>query len=67
MNWEQIEGKWKQFRGEVRSRWGKLTDDDLEQVKGSRDILIGKLEERYGYSKERAEQEVREWSDALRS
>lgn len=62
MNDDILEGKWKQLRGEFKQWWGKLTDDDLDQISGERDKLIGKLQERYGYSKQQAEQEVnRHW------
>jgi uncharacterized protein YjbJ (UPF0337 family) len=62
MNWDQIEGKWKQVKGTVKQKWGKLTDDDLEVIAGSRDKLVGKIQERYGIGKETAEQEVDSWS-----
>jgi uncharacterized protein YjbJ (UPF0337 family) len=61
MNWDTIEGKWKQFTGSMRERWGKLTDDDLHQIAGKRDQLLGKLQERYGWSRDRAEKDLREW------
>lgn len=62
MNWDQIEGKWKQFRGSVKQQWGKLTDDDLDQIAGVRDKFVGKLQERYGLAKEEAERRADEWS-----
>jgi uncharacterized protein YjbJ (UPF0337 family) len=65
MNWDIIEGKWKQMRGQAKQKWGKLTDDDLDQIGGKRDQLIGKLQERFGYERDRAEREVREWSQRL--
>ena len=46
MNWDQIEGNWKQFKGEARQQWGKLTDDELEQVKGQREELVGRIQEK---------------------
>jgi uncharacterized protein YjbJ (UPF0337 family) len=58
MNDDILKGGAKQFRGQLRQLWGKLTDDDVEQVAGSKDKLIGKLQERYGYSREQAQQEV---------
>ena len=58
MNSDILEGRWKQMRGELRSWWGRLTDDDLEQIGGQKDKLLGKLQERYGYTRERAQQEV---------
>jgi uncharacterized protein YjbJ (UPF0337 family) len=65
MNWEQVEGKWKQYAGKAREKWGKLTDDDLEMVKGRRDQLAGKIQERYGIAKEAAEQQIDEFSRSL--
>jgi uncharacterized protein YjbJ (UPF0337 family) len=62
MNWEQIEGRWKQLKGAVKQRWGKLTDDDLEVIAGKRDELLGKLQERYGITKEEAEKQLVQWS-----
>ncbi len=61
MNWDQIEGKWKQVRGTVKQKWGKLTDDDLDVIDGHRDKLVGKIQERYGLAKDAAEQEVDSW------
>jgi uncharacterized protein YjbJ (UPF0337 family) len=58
MNEDVIEGQWKQMRGKVQEWWGKLTDDDLDQINGKRDQLIGKLQERYGYTRDRAVREV---------
>lgn len=61
MNWEQIEGNWEIFKGKVKQQWGKLTDDDLEQIEGKRTELIGRLKYRYGYAKERVEKELEEF------
>jgi len=58
MNADVFAGKWKQAKGQVKEWWGNLTDDDLTRVDGSRDKLVGVLQERYGYAKERAEQEI---------
>jgi uncharacterized protein YjbJ (UPF0337 family) len=55
-----LEGKWKQLKGEVKIWWGRLTDDDLDQIAGSKDKLIGKLQERYGYARDQAEKEADE-------
>ena len=63
MNWDTIEGNWKQFRGKVKQKWGDLTDDDLDVSYGKRTELIGRLQERYGKTREEAEREVREWSE----
>jgi uncharacterized protein YjbJ (UPF0337 family) len=65
MNWDQMEGKWKQFQGSVKQKWGKLTDDDLTFIGGSRDRLVGKLQERYGMKKEEAENRATEWIDSV--
>jgi len=61
MNWDQLEGKWKQMKGSLRDRWGKLTDDDLERIAGKRDKLVGILQERYGWQQEQAERESDQW------
>jgi len=58
MNEDTFEGKWKQAKGQIKQWWGDLTDDDLKQIEGSRDKLVGKLQERYGYSRQRADDEV---------
>ena len=59
--WDRIEGSWKQMSGKVKEQWGKLTDDDLQTVAGKRDQLLGKIQERYGYAKDKAESEVRDF------
>jgi uncharacterized protein YjbJ (UPF0337 family) len=61
MNWDRIEGNWKQFTGKVQEQWGKLTDDDLQMVQGRRNELVGRIQERYGYARDRAEREVDDW------
>jgi uncharacterized protein YjbJ (UPF0337 family) len=58
MNWDQVEGKWRQYKGQVREKWGELTDDDVHVISGKREELIGKIQERYGYAKDRAAKEV---------
>lgn len=58
MNEDIFEGKWNQFKGNVREWWGKLTDDDIERIGGKKDKLLGALQERYGYTRERADEEV---------
>lgn len=58
MNEDTFEGKWKQVKGQIKEWWGELTDDDLKQVEGNRDKLVGKLQERYGYTRQRAEDDV---------
>jgi uncharacterized protein YjbJ (UPF0337 family) len=58
MNWDRIEGKWKQSKGKFREKWGKLTDDDLDVIAGKRDQLVGRLQERYGIAKDEAEKQA---------
>jgi uncharacterized protein YjbJ (UPF0337 family) len=65
VNWDQVEGKWKQVTGSARQRWGKLTDNDWEIIAGKRDQLIGRIQERYGVAREEAEKQADEWSRAL--
>jgi uncharacterized protein YjbJ (UPF0337 family) len=61
MNWEQVQGNWKQFAGKAREKWGKLTDSDFEKIAGKRDQLVGRIQESYGIAKEDAERQVREF------
>ena len=58
MNWDRIEGNWKQFTGRVKEQWGKLTDDDIDVIAGKRDQLVGKIQESYGITKDEAEKQV---------
>lgn len=60
MNWDQVRGKWMEMKGEIKQRWGKLTDDDLTVINGKREALAGKLIERYGKTKEQVEVELAE-------
>ena len=64
MNKDQADGNWKQFKGKVKEKWGKLTDDDLTVVEGKRDQLVGKIQERYGYQKDQAEIELKDWESS---
>jgi len=61
MNTDQLQGKWKQMKGSVKERWGKLTDDDFDIINGQREQLIGRVQERYGIAKEEAQKQVDEW------
>ena len=65
MNWETVEGKWTEMKGEVKSRWAKITDDDLKNLSAKKDHLVGKIQQRYGVMKEDAEREVDEWIKKL--
>lgn len=58
MNWQEVQGKWKEYSGKARERWGRLSDDDLEKIAGKRDQLIGKIQQSYGIAKEEAEKQV---------
>jgi uncharacterized protein YjbJ (UPF0337 family) len=62
MNWDQIEGSWKELKGKVRQKWGKLTDDEVDQISGKREELVGRLQKKYGYARDAAEREVDDWS-----
>ncbi len=62
MNWNEIEGNWKQFTGKVKEKWGNLTDDDLDTINGKRDQLIGKIQAKYGIAREEAEKQVEDIS-----
>ena len=61
MNWDQVEGKWKQLRGSVKEKWGKLTDSDLDQIGGQREKLAGLIQERYGIAKEETTRQIDAW------
>jgi uncharacterized protein YjbJ (UPF0337 family) len=62
MNWDQIEGKWAEWTGKAQQQWGKLTDDDLQEAKGDRRELAGKIQHRYGVTKEEAERQIDDWT-----
>jgi uncharacterized protein YjbJ (UPF0337 family) len=64
MNWVRVEGNWNEFKGKVQQKWGKLTKDDLDVVKGKRTELAGRLQQRYGYAKDQAEKEIDIWLNA---
>jgi uncharacterized protein YjbJ (UPF0337 family) len=65
MNWEQIQGQWKQLKGKLKMKWGRLTDDDLDFIAGQKDVLVGKIQERYGLKKEEALRQVEEWNSTI--
>jgi len=67
MNWHQIQGKWQEYRGQVKQRWGKLTDNDLTVIQGKRDVLAGKLLATYGNTKEQVEKEIAEFEASCKS
>ena len=65
MNWDQIEGNWKQLKGKALENWGELTNDELDQARGERDQLVGLIQEKYGKARADAEKEVDEWTARL--
>ncbi len=62
MNWDRIEGNWKQFTGKVKEEWGDLTDDEIAEANGNREQLAGRIQERYGVAKDEAERQVDTWA-----
>ena len=62
MNWDRVEGNWKQFKGKVKEQWGRLTDDDLDVIDGKKDQLAGKIQESYGVSKDEANSQIDRWA-----
>lgn len=62
MNWDRIEGNWKRLKGKVRAQWGRLTDDELEQIGGKRDKLAGSLQESYGIAQDEAENQIQDFA-----
>jgi uncharacterized protein YjbJ (UPF0337 family) len=65
MSWNVIEGNWKQFKGKVKETWGELTDDELDQIAGKRDILLGKIQEKYGIAQNEADKRIRDFERTL--
>jgi uncharacterized protein YjbJ (UPF0337 family) len=65
MNWDQIEGKWKELSGKALASWGELTDKELDQIAGKREQLIGKLQQKYGLAREEAERQADKWAKNL--
>lgn len=66
MNWDQVEGKWKQLKGSAREHWGEFTDSDLEVIAGNQEKLVGKLQERYGYAREQAQRVADDWLKSMK-
>lgn len=65
MNEDRINGQWKQLAGKLKTKWGKLTDDDLKQAEGNSEYLVGKVQERYGIARDEAEKQVKEFQKGL--
>jgi uncharacterized protein YjbJ (UPF0337 family) len=66
MNWDQVQGSWKQFKGQVKQKWGDLTDDEIDRVEGRQEELSGLIQKKYGRTREEADREVNEWAGTLR-
>jgi uncharacterized protein YjbJ (UPF0337 family) len=66
MNWDQVAGKWKQYKGQAKEKWGKMTDDDLDVIDGRRQQLVGKIQERYGLARDAAESQADEFVRSLK-
>lgn len=62
MNWDRVQGNWKQLKGKVQEQWGQLTDDDFDKIEGRREQLVGRIQERYGIAKDEAERQVDSWT-----
>jgi uncharacterized protein YjbJ (UPF0337 family) len=65
MNWDRVQGNWKQFKGKAQQKWGKLTNDDWDVIEGGREELVGRIQERYGKRRDEAEREVDDWARTL--
>jgi len=66
MDWNRIEGSWKDLKGKVREKWAKLTDQDLDEIRGKKDQLIGKIQNYYGYGKDQVNKELNDFSTSLK-
>ena len=66
MNWDRIEGNWKQVKGSVKEQWGKLTDDELDVIAGKRASLVGRIQESYGISKDEVETQLADWQERMK-
>ncbi len=64
--WNMIQGSWHQLAGTIHQQWGKLTDDDIAQINGNREVFVGKLQERYGYTQAEANEQIDRWADHLK-
>jgi uncharacterized protein YjbJ (UPF0337 family) len=65
MNWDRVQGNWKQFKGKVQEQWGKLSDDHIDVINGRREMLAGKLQESYGITKDEAERQISDWEHSV--
>ena len=65
MNWDRVEGNWKEFKGKAQQKWGKLTNNDLDVIEGKRVELSGRLQKRYGYAKDEADRQIDTWVNTI--
>lgn len=65
MNWDRIEGNWRELKGKAKEQWGKLTDDDVDVIAGKRDQMVGRVQKAYGISRDEADKQVRDWESRL--
>jgi uncharacterized protein YjbJ (UPF0337 family) len=65
MNWNQVEGNWKQLKGKIKAKWGDLTDDEIDTINGRREELLGKIQKAYGVGQEEAERQVKDFEGSL--
>jgi uncharacterized protein YjbJ (UPF0337 family) len=65
MSWNRIEGNWKQFKGKIKETWGELTDDELDQIAGKRDVLLGKIQEKYGIAQDEPDKRIKDFEKTL--
>ena len=65
MNWDRVEGNWKEFKGKVQLQWGKLTNDDLDVIEGKRTELAGRLQQRYGVAQDEVERDIDTWLNGV--
>jgi uncharacterized protein YjbJ (UPF0337 family) len=63
MDWNRVEGNWKQLKGKIKEQWGELTDDDLDEINGRREQLEGKIQERYGIARDQVRRDIDDWYD----
>ena len=65
MNWDRIEGNWREFKGKAKEQWGKLTDDDIDVIAGKRDQMVGRVQKASGVTRDEADKQVRDWESRL--
>jgi uncharacterized protein YjbJ (UPF0337 family) len=66
INWDEIEGEWKQIKGKVKQKWAELTDDEVDEIGGKKDVLVGKVQKRYGIARDEAEKQVNDFTNSYK-